>query len=99
MSYSFNVRGATVALAVAAIGPKFDEVVSSQPVHAKDRDAAVTGATALAALVSEPAEGQEVSINVSGWLQWQATDTVGEIPEEFTGASLNIQASLVTKTE
>jgi hypothetical protein len=99
MSYSFNVRGATVALAVATIAPKFDEVVSSQPVHAKDRDAAVAAGTALAGLVSEPGEGQEVSISVNGSLQWSVAVGVGEVPDEFTGASLSVQAGLVAKTE
>ena len=99
MSYSFSVRGATVALAVAAIAPKFDEVVSCQPAHAKDRDAAVAAGTAIAALVSEPGDGQEVSISVSGWLHWSVPVAAGEAPDEFTGASLAVQANLVAKTE
>ncbi|WP_066827605.1 hypothetical protein [Sphingomonas mali] len=95
MSYGFSVRGATVALALAAVGPKFDEVVASQPVHAKDRDVAIATATAIADLVGEPDEGQEVSITVGGWLQWQVAVAAGEVPDAFTGASVSASASIV----
>jgi alkanesulfonate monooxygenase SsuD/methylene tetrahydromethanopterin reductase-like flavin-dependent oxidoreductase (luciferase family) len=97
MSYGFNVRAATVAAAVAAIGPEFDKVVSSHPVHAADREAAVAAATAIAALVSDAPEGQEVSISVSGWLQWSQVPAEGEAPSIFTGASVTASVTTVTK--
>jgi hypothetical protein len=100
MSYSFNVRVASVALAAAAIASKFDEVVTPhQPVHANDRDAAIAAATSMTSFLAEPAEGEEISISVSGWLQWRAGDGMQEAGHEFTGASVNVQASIVAKTE
>lgn len=97
MSYSFNVRAATLAAAVTAVSAKFDEVVSAQPVHANDRDAAVAAATALTGLCVEPGENEEVSVSVSGWLQWRAGDGAAE-PHEFIGGNVSVQASIVVKS-
>ncbi len=99
MSYSFNVHVASVALAAAAIASKFDEVVSNQPVHANDREAAVATSAAVTSLLADPADGQEISISVSGWLQWRDGDGTQEDGHEFTGASLSVQVSIVAKAE
>ncbi len=100
MSYSFTVRAATKADALAAIGPKFDEVVSAQPVHAADREVAIATAAAIIGLVEEPAEGQELSVSVHGWLQWTYGSTDADTPPtEFTGASVGVSVSALVKTE
>lgn len=98
MSYSFNIRVASAVLAATAIASKFDEVVASQPVHEKDREVAIATAGAIVGLIGEPAEGQEISISVSGWLQWQHIEGQAA-PESFTGCSLTVSASIVAKTE
>lgn len=99
MSYGFSVRGATVALAAAAVASKFDEVVATQPVHAKDREGAIAAATTFAGLISEPGEGQEVMISVSGSVGWQVPVEAGEIPAELTTAGVSVSATIVAKTE
>ena len=95
MSYSFSVRAVTAAAAIAAVGTKFDEVVASQPVHANDRDAAVAAATAYIGLLAEPGADQEIAVTVDGWVQW--THQEGVDPTAFTGAYVNVQASLAAK--
>lgn len=99
MSYSFNLRVATIAAVAAAVATKFDEVVATQPVHAKDREVAIATATSVAGLVGEPGENQEVSVSVNGWVQWHGALAAGEVPDELTGASVSVTVGIVPKTE
>jgi hypothetical protein len=96
MSYSFNIRAATAALAIASVGEKFGEIAENQRAHLSDREPVVAVATAMIGLCVEPSEGEELSVTVSGWLQWRAGDGV-VAPHEFTGASVSVQASVVAK--
>ncbi|UDF33531.1 UNVERIFIED_ORG: hypothetical protein LHJ69_12950 [Shinella sp. XGS7] len=92
MSYSFNVRGATKALALAVLAAKLDEVVQQQPVHAADRQQAQAAAEAFVGLLPDDAS-KEVHINISGYVsgQWSGSDLV-----QLSGASVSVSASLVT---
>ena len=86
MSYSFNVKAATKAEAVTAAEQEFDKVVAGQPIHARDRKAAMTTvASVLDVLPDDDAKG--VSVSVSGYVSW----TEGE---PFTQCSVNVGASL-----
>lgn len=96
MSYGFNFRAATKADAVAALAPKFDEVVAAQPVHAADRDIAIGAATAFINTLAEPGDGEEVSVSVSGSLQWRVAVEAGAVPESFSGANVSVSASIFT---
>lgn len=99
MSYGFNIRAATAAAAIAALPAKFDEVVAAQPIHERDRDAAVAAATSVIGLIGEPQDGQEISLSVSGYVQWQVPMIDGKVDGPLTGASVSANAILVAKTE
>lgn len=95
MSYSFNVRGATKALALAAIAAKLDETVAAQPIHAADRQAAEETAKTFVAMLGEPADGQEVSVSVNGY-----ASRYGVEPDApFTGVGISVTAGFMAKTE
>jgi len=91
MSYSFTVRAATVAAAVALVSAEFDKVVEQQPIHAKDRDPAIAAAKAFAKiLVEDP--NKDVVIGVNGSLSWR--DINGS---EIHWANVNVAARLETR--
>lgn len=72
MSYSIGARGATKALALAALAAKFDaKVLVHQPVHAVDREVHLAHMERQLALYPEPSEGQEVALSLNGYLSWQ----------------------------
>ena len=86
MSYSFNVRAATVALAMAAISTKLDEVVASQPVHEADKDQALAAAETFLALVPAK-EDHDYSVSVNG--------SVITIDGVLTQASVGVNVGLI----
>lgn len=94
MSYGLSVRVASVASVAAAVSAEFDKVEASQPMHLHDRKQATQAATALVGVIGEPGDNQEISVSVSGSLQWRNTDDGPEI----TGVGLNVSASFVPKT-
>ena len=92
MSFSFSVRGATVAAVVAAATAKMDEAVAAQPSHAADRDAVVAAAKAYAGMLGKPEKGtQEIMLNIHGSLSgaWD-----GSTITRTTGAAIGVQAAL-----
>lgn len=95
MSYSFSVRGATVAEVVAAAKAQLDQVAEAQQVHAHDVAAALATAEAVANLLPVD-ETQDVLLSVNGWLQWEGAADTGVQPK-FVGASVGASASLVAK--
>lgn len=94
MSYSFNVKALTKAVALQLVAAKLDEVVAQQPVHAADRQQALDAATAFVGLLPED-ETREVVVSVSGYLsgQWSGSDLA-----QLSGASVSVNASLVSPT-
>jgi hypothetical protein len=93
MSYSITVRGATAAAALAALAASFDEqVVALQPVHARDRDAALGAAEAMAKQLGTQPEGMEVALSLSGSLGWTGTsEATSEDPHGLR--DINVTAS------
>lgn len=92
MSYSFQVRGASVALALAAASQSFAKVIETQPEHAADMAPALNTASAFAELL-KPDESKDVSISMSGWLNWNYS---GKEPE-FCGASVTVSVVHVAR--
>lgn len=90
MSYSFHVSAATKAEAKQKMAAEFDNVVSSQPNHKADRDAAQAAANAFVDVIAEPHEGDMVNVSVSGSLSWTGDN-------EFTSANVYVTASLKSK--
>lgn len=94
MSYSFNVRAATLAAAVVAVAAELDKVVAAQPIHAADHSAALETAKAFIGLCAEPGDGQEVSVSVNGYVSRYDRDD-----DAFSGASVGVTVGLVAKQE
>lgn len=76
------------------IAAELDKMVGQQPVHEHDQKQAQAVAETFLLLIGEPGEGQQVSVSVCGWLQWNGGVTA---PHEFTGANVNVSASIVAK--
>jgi hypothetical protein len=86
MSYSFNVKAATKAEAIAVVGEELDKVVQAQPIHERDRSAAAAAAEGIInALHDDPT--RSLSVGVSGWISWSEGDVV-------TQANVSVTASL-----
>ena len=91
MSYSFNVLAATSVLATAAVATKLDQTVSEQPIHEADKSQAQAAVDSLLPLLREPAEGEQISVSVSGSVsKYRAED------EGFNNLSLSVHASVTT---
>jgi hypothetical protein len=90
MSYSFTVAADTKAEAKAMLTAKFDDVVDGQPMHAADRDAVQAAAEAFVDILTEPAAGQQIVVNVHGAVSALADG-------EFIGASAGVGAAIATK--
>jgi len=73
MSYSFSVRAATKAQALAAVTDKFAEVVLAQPVHAGDQQQALGCATVFIDLLMD--DGQDVLVSMNGSI-WKDQDGI-----------------------
>lgn len=86
MSYSFAVRAATAALALAAVSEKLDEVVQTQPVHDADKEKALAAAEAFIALVPAK-EGHDYSVSVNG--------SVISVDGVLTQASVGVNVGLI----
>lgn len=96
MSYSFAVRGATIALALAAASEAFAKVVEAQPVHAADQAPALGAASVFAELLT-PNEAKDVQINMQGSLSWGYSNPPTDKPTEFTGVNVGVSVHHVER--
>ena len=92
MSFSFTARGATVALALAAVAAEMAKVVETQPVHKHDAEAVQKTAEHYAGLLPET-EGHDVVIACHGYVEYHGTDAA----PEFVGANVGINARLLKR--
>lgn len=95
MSYSFSAQGSDKASARKAAEEAFDKMVETQPIHAKDKDAAMANLDTVMALVIEDAEC-DVAVHCNGYLSWRSVDADGK-PTDVTGASVASSVSLITR--
>lgn len=100
MSYSFQFVTQSKADVQSKLAEEFDKVVASQPVHARDRDAAISAALAMVNALGENAERNiEVRVNGSvGW-DWPSDGSPADqstVP--LTCASVSVAAYLVERT-
>ncbi len=93
MSYSFSVQATTKAEAKAAAETKFDEVVVQQPIHARDKAAALANVSAVVDLLTDKVpEGHIISVGVSGYVSWlNALSSASDNP--LTTVSISANAS------
>jgi hypothetical protein len=93
MSYSFTVTAPTKADAKAAVEGAFNAVVAQQPIHARDKDAALANAAAVIDLLVDDPD-MHVSISVNGYVSWrEVLNAEGSNP--LSGASVSASASMV----
>jgi hypothetical protein len=93
MSYSFTVRAKDRNDARQVIVNRFDEVIKSQPIHARDREGVIKGVKALVDLIAIP-EGHVLSITCNGSVGWNGKgDDITQA--DITGANLNISVECV----
>lgn len=90
MSYSFQVKAATKAEAKAAVEAKFDEIISQQPIHARDRAAVLANANAVIDLLADD-DTKDVSVSCNGYLSWSGEGAF--TPETAAVGSCAITAS------
>ncbi|WP_257164708.1 hypothetical protein [Bradyrhizobium sp. SRS-191] len=71
MSYSFNVSASTKSDAKTAVAAKVDEMIVSQPIHARDKQAILANASAVIDLLSDTVpEDHYVAVSCSGYVSW-----------------------------
>jgi len=92
MSYSFNVKAANKADAKAAVAVEFENVIASQPVHARDKAAALANADAVIdLLVDEAPAGQVISVSCNGYVGWNEV-LRDDVSNPLNSASISTQA-------
>ncbi len=95
MSYSIQARGATKEEAKKNIAEQFDsQVIPSQPIHSRDRDAALAAAGAMIDLLTdEVPENQVIHIHLSGSVSWNSYPLDQDLQSTgLLGASANASA-------
>lgn len=93
MSYSFNVRAASKALAKVAVAAEFDKVVAIQPVHAQDRAQAIGNANAIIDLLVDD-DTQDISVNCYGSVGWNWVEGADESSVPLTSVGVGASARL-----
>lgn len=94
MSYSFSIAAASKTEAKQKIADSFDGVVTSQPVHRADRDAAVMCGQTFVDMLADPDDGKEILVNMSGSMGWRDMEQ-----KQFTSAGVNVNAYLRDKAK
>jgi hypothetical protein len=90
MSYSFTVKAADKATAKLAVEAEFDRVVAAQPIHIRDKAAALANASAVIDLLMDVPD-KHISVSVNGYVGWMLGDD-----QPLNSASVSAGASLVT---
>lgn len=93
MSYSFSASGKSRDEVKAAVAAQFDTVLASQPIHARDKDAALNAVNAFVDLVTIP-EGRTANVSVSGSVGWSGDLGNDVNAVELNGAGLNVSVHL-----
>jgi hypothetical protein len=92
MSYSFAIKASNKTDAKHKIAENFDNIVNNQPTHSADRNAVVAIGSAFVDLLEDPADNEEIYVNVYGSLGWRQRQ---ENPvSTFTNAQVSINASV-----
>lgn len=92
MSYSFTARGATVALALAAVAAEMQKVVEVQPIHKHDAEPVQKTAELYAGLLPQD-ETRDVVIACHGYVEYHGTDA----EPQFVGVNVGVNARLIDR--
>lgn len=92
MSYSFNVRAANKEAAKAAVAVKFDEMIAAgQPMHARDRAAALANANAVIDLLADD-DTKDLVVSLNGYVSWSSHYDVPVSDATLTAAAVTASA-------
>lgn len=91
MSYSFTIRAASKALALAAVAAELDKVVERDPVHKVDRPQAQHVAELMVGLLPDD-DSRDVSVAMNGYVTGQLQ---GERPLTLSSVNVGCGAALV----
>jgi hypothetical protein len=69
MSYQFTAKGKTKDAAKQAVAAEFDKMMGVQPVHSKDRAAAIANANAVIDLLAD-SEKLGIQVTLNGYVSW-----------------------------
>lgn len=69
MSYQFTAKGKTKDAAKQAVAAEFDKMMGVQPVHSKDRAAAIANAGAVIDLLAD-SETLGIQVTLNGYVSW-----------------------------
>lgn len=93
MSYSFSIKAPTKIEAKAAVEAAYDAMMASQPIHARDRSAALAAAGSMIdLLVDDPSK--HIAVSVNGYVSWRDI-LAGDSSNPLIAASVGTSASLV----
>lgn len=77
MSFSFAVRGASIAAILPLAKAEMEKVVAAQPVHKFDATEVLETAQRYLRMASEPNEGSDIVLNVSGSVWFSDGNVLG----------------------
>lgn len=97
MSYSFGVKAATKAAALALVKENMTEVLQHQPEHVADEPLVNAAAEAAVALLQDD-DTREVGVGVYGSLSWEKGDTTQDKVSSISCVTLNLTAGLQKRT-
>lgn len=90
MSYTFTIRAANKAEALAKCDEEFAKVVANQAIHAKDTPAARSAVEAMLEAVPEVPES-DLGLMVGGYVSW-------DVDERITQANVSVTISTIART-
>jgi len=97
MSYSFTTKAANKAAAKDAVASEFDKVVSSQPIHARDRAAVLANANAVIDQLADD-DTKDVTVSCNGYLSWNGVGTFAPETAPVSTVSVGCSAGYTTRT-
>lgn len=91
MSYSFELTSHSKTGAVHDVATALDAVVAGDPLHAKDKAAALDAAKASIDILREPEGLEHIFVHMYGSLGWEGDYNS---PRAFTSADVHVSASI-----
>lgn len=97
MSYSIEFVAQTKGEAKAQVVKQFERIVHEQPVHARDRDAAVAAAHAFIDALAEDLS-RDISVSVYGSVSWDWDRPALEaVDNQLNGVNLTVGVNLIER--
>lgn len=91
MSYSFQIQAPNKAAAKEAVALKFDDVITLQPIHTRDRAAVLANAGAVIDLLADD-DTKDITVSCSGYVSWPGGDV-----EHLSSVNIGCYASHIAR--